>query len=301
VPTPPPCVDLATDVTVLVRGWLHGNSVLLHGDGAALVDTGYHTGTEVLQAWLTARLGARPLDGLLLTHAHSDHAGGVAALTATRPLPVLASTATRALVDTWDERGLWIGPSGQELPRFQVDAAFDPGELVPAGGRRWRVIATPGHMRSAVALHDEEDGLLITGDALWEDGFGMLDPWVEGLGCFEETAATLARLRALRGVRAVIPGHGAPFRDLAAALDRAEARLAAIRRDPDAIRRMVALGSVAFLSLARPELDRTALAALALRAVEEHPPYAPGPGVPDAQALVHQAFAELAARATSRR
>ena len=71
---------LPRDLRVLVRGWLDGNVVLVHGSSPALVDTGYHTGVPALLDWLASE-GHTPgtLDRIVLTHVHSDHAGGVAA------------------------------------------------------------------------------------------------------------------------------------------------------------------------------------------------------------------------------
>jgi glyoxylase-like metal-dependent hydrolase (beta-lactamase superfamily II) len=289
-------VELLPGVSVLVRGWLHGNSVLLHGDAPALIDSGYHTGAAQLFAWLDERLGGAPLAELLLTHVHSDHGGGVSALRGRGALRVRASESAHDLVTRWDERGPWLGSSGQEMPRFHLDEAFAPGEVIEAAGRRFRVIATPGHTRCAVALFCEAAGLLITGDALWKNGFGMLDPWVEGPDCFDLAAQALRSLRALDGVKVVVPGHGAPFEDFAGALDRAEARLAPLRDDPDLIRKAVAQNGVGFLGMARPELGLAGLSEAVRRMVDEHPPLRPGPDTPSAEALVEQAFATMAAR-----
>ncbi len=289
-------VELLPGVSVLVRGWLHGNSVLLHGDAPALIDTGYHTGAAELLAWIDERLGGAPVAEVLLTHVHSDHGGGVSALREAGSVRVRGSASAHDLVERWDERGLWLGSSGQQMPRFRLDGAFAPGEVVEAAGRRFQVVATPGHMRCAVALFCEADGLLVTGDALWKNGFGMLDPWVEGDDCFALAAEALASLRALDGVKVVVPGHGMPFEDFAGALDRAEARLAPLRDDPDLIRKAVAQNGVGFLGMARPELGLEGLSAAVRAMVDEHPPLRPGPGTPSAEALVQEAFVTMAAR-----
>ena len=157
---------------VLVRGWLHSNCLLATGGAPALIDTGYHTGAADLAAWVADTLGDPALDEILLTHTHSDHAGGVAALSGPTGARVRAPTAALEPVDRWDERALWLEGSGQQLPRFRVDASYAHGDTIEAGGRQWRVVETPGHMECAVALLCEADGVLVTGDALWERGFG---------------------------------------------------------------------------------------------------------------------------------
>ena len=98
----------------------------------------------------------------------------------------------------------------------------------------------------------------------------------------------------------VVPGHGAPFTDLPRALDRAEALLAALRRDPDGIRRTLAMSSVAFLAMARPELGLEGIAEVVRGQLQARPPFCPGPDTPSAQALVQEAVARHTARRSQR-
>jgi glyoxylase-like metal-dependent hydrolase (beta-lactamase superfamily II) len=82
----------------------------------------------------------------------------------------------------------------------------------------------------ALMFHCEEERLLITGDALWENGFGVLLP---GPGREERLAAARSTLESIAGldVGTVIPGHGAPFTNVAEALERSLRRLEAFERD----------------------------------------------------------------------
>ena len=73
--------------------------------------------------------------------------------------------------------------------------------------------------------------LLISADALWENGFGVVFPELEGVSAFDDVRATLDRLSILP-VRSVIPGHGSPFEDIVEAIDRAHRRLDAFVADP---------------------------------------------------------------------
>jgi hypothetical protein len=56
-------------------------------------------------------------------------------------------------------------------------------------------------------------------------------PELEGEQAFDDVAAVLDLIERLP-VRVVIPGHGSPFTDVAGALERARARLAGFRADP---------------------------------------------------------------------
>jgi len=258
-------MTLPYDVSVLVRGWLHGSCVALSGRGGppALIDTGYHTGVAALAAWFEASTG-RPIEAaeaIGLTHIHSDHAGGVAALVARSGTPVLAHRDAAALAEGWDTRLLWLDGTSQEMPRFAVDRALaSSGERVDLGGRSWEILWTPGHAVGGVAWWCPEDGVLVTGDALWEDGFGLLNPWVDGPGVFDLTELALDRLSAIaEAVRVVIPGHGAPFTDAPAAVARARSRLTYLRRNPHRHRRQVLFNLAAFASLARPDMSQEAM------------------------------------------
>jgi glyoxylase-like metal-dependent hydrolase (beta-lactamase superfamily II) len=73
--------------------------------------------------------------------------------------------------------------------------------------------------------------VLVSADALWEHGFGVVFPELEGEPGFDDVAAVLDTIARLP-VRLVIPGHGAPFADVAGALERARARLAGLQADP---------------------------------------------------------------------
>jgi len=73
--------------------------------------------------------------------------------------------------------------------------------------------------------------VLISADALWENGFGVIFPELEGESGFAEEQAVLDAIAKL-DVRTVIPGHGAPFTHVAPALERAFSRLAWLRADP---------------------------------------------------------------------
>jgi glyoxylase-like metal-dependent hydrolase (beta-lactamase superfamily II) len=82
-----------------------------------------------------------------------------------------------------------------------------------------------------VMLLQPDAGILISADALWANGFGAIFPEIEGESGFAEQAAALGLIER-HAPRVVIPGHGAPFSAVAAALGRARARLAALSASP---------------------------------------------------------------------
>jgi glyoxylase-like metal-dependent hydrolase (beta-lactamase superfamily II) len=225
----------ADALTVFERGWLSCNNVLIHGgpDGATLVDTSHCLHAEQTVALVQRALAGAPLARVLNTHLHSDHCGGNAALRrALGPqVPLAIPVGGWEAVQAWDDARLSFVPTGQRIERFAADEALHPGQVLTLGGRPWEVIAAPGHDPDAVMLFDCEHGVLIAGDALWENGFGVVFPELEGEQAFDDVAAVLERIASLP-VRRVVPGHGAPFDDVAGALARAHSRLAGFRADP---------------------------------------------------------------------
>ena len=222
-------------LTILERGWLSSNNVLLHGGGdgepAMLVDSSHVAHAEQTVALLRHALDGAPLSRVVNTHLHSDHCGGNAALQHAFGCGVTIPPGHWQAVLDWDEQALGYRPAGHRCERFVPDATLAPGEALAVGGRRWDALAAPGHDPHAIVLFDAANGVVITADALWENGFGVVFPEIDGEQAFDEVAATLDLIESL-GARWAVPGHGAPFRDLAGALQRARQRLAAFVANP---------------------------------------------------------------------
>lgn len=227
--------DALAGLTVLQRGWLSSNNVLIHAApgeaGAVLVDASHVNHAAQTCELVRHALRGEPLARLLNTHLHSDHCGGNAALKAAFGMPIEVAPGMLPAVQAWDQQRLTHDRSGQRCVRFVADAELRLGPTVQAGGRDWEVLAAPGHDPDSVMLFDRRDGVLISADALWENGFGVVFPEIDGEPGFVDVAAVLDLIEGLP-VRVVIPGHGAPFTDVAGALERARSRLAGFQADP---------------------------------------------------------------------
>ena len=217
---------------VLERGWLSSNNILFTGrDRSVLVDSGYCTHAEQTVTLVEYALMQRTLDVLLNTHLHSDHCGGNAALQRRYGCRTLIPAAQADAVRNWDATTLGFADLGQRCERFTADAAIAPGEAIEMGDLQWQILGAPGHDPHSVVLYCAEERVLISADALWQNGFGVIFPALEGDGGFAETRATLELIATL-SIRLVIPGHGAPFTDVGSALDRAFSRIDYLQADP---------------------------------------------------------------------
>ncbi|WP_035877644.1 MBL fold metallo-hydrolase [Cupriavidus sp. amp6] len=223
---------LPETMQVFERGWLSANNILfVDGDDTALVDTGYVTHAPQTVALVASALQGRPLARIINTHLHSDHCGGNAALQARWQPRTAIPAAEAAAVAAWDTEALTYRATGQQCDRFGFDSVLHDGDAVRLGGIDWQVVAAPGHDPHAVMLFAPGPRILISGDALWENGFGVIFPELEGESGFTEQAAVLARIAEL-DARLVIPGHGRMFTDVDAAVERATARLRHLSADP---------------------------------------------------------------------
>ncbi len=219
-------------IQVFERGWLSSNNVLVPDEaGATLIDTGHLNHAEQTLALVRHALAGQPLTRIVNTHLHSDHCGGNATLQRAFGAAVFVPEASAAAVRAWSSEGLTFDPSGQRCERFMLQGTIRAGDVIAAGGRHFEVIEAPGHDPESTILFDADRGLLISADALWENGFGVVFPELEGEPGFDDVAAVLDAIERLP-VQLVVPGHGAPFTDVGGALARSRARLAAFIAEP---------------------------------------------------------------------
>jgi glyoxylase-like metal-dependent hydrolase (beta-lactamase superfamily II) len=225
---------LPESLLVLERGWLSANNILFfEGENAALVDSGYVTHAAQTVDLVGHALRGRRLKRLINTHSHSDHIGGNAALQAAFGCEIIVPAGLHATIADWDEDALLLSPLGQQATRFQHDSLIGAGNELEMGGLNWQALAVPGHDMEALAYYNPEKRILISGDALWENGFGVIFP--ELLGEADGLASTRATLEMLSRlpIDTVIPGHGSPFAAVDAVFERAFRRVDSFAADID--------------------------------------------------------------------
>lgn len=199
-------------------------------DGITLIDAGLPgAGGLILRRLAAAGIAAKAVRRILVTHAHPDHAGGVAALQAMTEALVYSGAADRAAVEgrapvphragaaAWAlaRRTGWSG----RLPAARVDETLGEGDRLPNVLGGLRVLAVPGHTPGHLAFWQPERRLLFCGDVI-VNGRGLRLPSPSWTVDMAEDVRSVARLAALDPA-VVCTGHGPPLTQGAARLLRA--------------------------------------------------------------------------------
>ncbi len=206
--------------------------MLSAGDNV-LVDSAYCTHREQTLERLAGPEGldGEPLERLINTHCHSDHMGGNAAVASAHGCTITIPAGEARHVDPWTPQTAWMEEFDQRADPFHFDATIAAGDTFEGGGFQWQAHAAPGHDMDALMFFEPTRRILISGDALWENGMGFVWP-EEGANPFIDAAqATLDAIEKLDPL-IVIPGHGVPFIDAAGAIANVRSRLHAFGRDP---------------------------------------------------------------------
>lgn len=190
------------------------NSYLLcDGDEAALVDCGCFWAHEWQE--IRARLDASGcrLKALLQTHLHFDHVLGAAfALRDFPGIPLMASLEDQPLLEAMQAQIVMFLGRGA-VRNFDLSFIHHPltplseGDAIQLGQSTLHVQATPGHSAGGLCFHVPQQGLLFSGDTLFQGSIGRTD--LSG-GSYPALLRSLGRLAQLPPATVVYPGHGDP-------------------------------------------------------------------------------------------
>ncbi|HEX8950871.1 MAG TPA: MBL fold metallo-hydrolase, partial [Polyangia bacterium] len=179
------------------------------------------------------RRGDFRLARVLVTHAHPAHAGSAARVARGTGVRVFVHADDAPFLDGTREPLLPSGRRGQLMAALGRVVDLCPPvyrlEPLPLDGviAGLRVVPTPGHTPGHVCFWHEEDGALLSGDALVVEAG---EPALPASSLSHDPVRARTTLSALRGlpVRHLLPGHGPPLLDdagarVAALLDRLDA------------------------------------------------------------------------------
>jgi glyoxylase-like metal-dependent hydrolase (beta-lactamase superfamily II) len=176
------------------------NAYLLVGSNASLlIDSGFDEEADHQErmAYLQ-QAGGPPVEELLLTHRHPDHAGGAALLANATGMSITCHAQERKSIE------------GDRLAgRAEVFSTFGGGESQNLGGLTVQIIHTPGHTLGSVSLYIPERNALFTADTVIGVTSSIVRPSEGDLGLYVESLQTLQALNA----RVIYSGHGGPVTD----------------------------------------------------------------------------------------
>ncbi len=96
------------------------------------------------------------------------------------------------------------------IKAFHISQWLHDGDEIDLGGRRLKVIATPGHTPDAIALLDEKNGLLFTGDTFYLGPIYLYRPETD----MNAYVASVQRLAAMvPHLQLLLPAHNVPVAD----------------------------------------------------------------------------------------
>jgi hydroxyacylglutathione hydrolase len=166
----------------------------------ALVDPG----DEAARIALAVEQTGLDIGRIIITHAHIDHVGAVAALADEYACPVLMHAEAEPMLQQLPTQAMMMGLRFGRVP--VVDRHIEDEELIDVGGLRMRSLYTPGHAPGHLAFYVADEGLVLSGDALFAGSVGRTD--LLG-GDMELLMRSInGRLLTLPDQTRVVPGHG---------------------------------------------------------------------------------------------
>lgn len=172
--------DGVLELDTLLGGWARVTAgYLLDGDAPVLIETGSQSSVPVLLDELAALgVDADGLAGVVVTHIHLDHAGGVGDVARAFPKATVYvhPKGARHLADPTrlvDSASRVYGPLLDSLygrldptPAERIHVLDDGEEIRLAPDRVLVAVDSPGHAKHHLGLHDSRSGLLFAGDAV---------------------------------------------------------------------------------------------------------------------------------------
>jgi hydroxyacylglutathione hydrolase len=169
------------------------------GEGA-LVDPG----DEAARIAIAVEQTNLEISQILITHAHVDHVGAVAALVEEYACPVLMHAEAEPMLRQLPSQAMMMGLRFGKVPN--VDRHIEDGEVIPVGSLELASLYTPGHAPGHLAFYVQSEGIVFSGDALFAGSVGRVD--LPG-GSMEVLMKSIEeRLLTLPDETKVYSGHG---------------------------------------------------------------------------------------------
>ncbi|WP_419823505.1 MBL fold metallo-hydrolase [Anoxybacterium hadale] len=140
----------------LIGGNLESNGYVIYDREQGecfVVDPGYN-GDKFVK--IINDLGLH-MKGILLTHHHYDHVGGVDKIKEMTDCPV------------------YLHRADADVYKKEVEVLLEDGDTLALGEEELKVISTPGHTKGSICLYSEQSKLAFTGDTIFNVDIGRTD------------------------------------------------------------------------------------------------------------------------------
>ena len=141
--------------------------------------------------------------GILLTHGHFDHAAAAEELAQLLDVKIYAHEAER---ETLEAPGLNLSGWEGKMENYRADVYLKDEQELELAGFKVRVLLTPGHTVGGCCYYFMEQGVLFSGDTLFEGSIGRTD-FPKG-SASQLIRAINEKLMILPDETAVYSGHG---------------------------------------------------------------------------------------------
>jgi hydroxyacylglutathione hydrolase len=174
------------------------------GDEESKVGAIVDPGDEAARIAMAVEETGLEIGSIILTHAHVDHVGAVVALVDEYACPVLMHAEAEPMLNQLPTQAMMMGVRFGKVPT--VDHYVEDEEILEVGDLRLRSLYTPGHAPGHLAFYLEDEGLVLSGDALFAGSVGRVD--LPG-GSMEVLMRSIEeRLLTLPDQTVVCSGHG---------------------------------------------------------------------------------------------
>ena len=174
------------------------------GDEATGTGVLFDPGDEATRIALAVEQTHLEISQIIITHAHIDHVGAVATLVDEYACPVLMHREAEPMLRQLPSQALMMGLRFGKVPN--VDGYIEDEEVVRVGDLSFAALYTPGHAPGHLAFYSADEGVVISGDALFAGSVGRVD--LPG-GSMEVLMRSInERLLTLPDDTVVLSGHG---------------------------------------------------------------------------------------------
>lgn len=198
-----------------------GDAFLLSDDTTAfLLDSGFSFSGPQLAQQIREKLGERPLDAILLTHSHYDHAGGAMHVKGLYPNAMIiaheyaekvfqkdGAKRTMKEMDRAEAENRGVYNYEDLFDSLHADQTVQDGDTVRLGSYTFMVLHLPGHTRCSVGYWCEEEHLLLASETLGVPASSDVVSPTYLVG-YKITLESIDRAAALSPERIVIPHNG---------------------------------------------------------------------------------------------